>query len=101
MQAERLKTVPMAPGSPAGYGLGVMEIAGFLGHRGEVPGFDSCLLYSPELDATVIVLLNLNPNKAGADALALNLIKLVYPDKSNSRPRPDALLTAPGARASP
>ncbi len=81
MQAERLKTLPMAPGSSVGYGLGIMEIKGFLGHRGEVPGFDTCLLYSPELDATFIVLLTMNPNKVNADALTLNLIKLVYPDK--------------------
>ncbi len=81
MQAQRLKTVPMAPGSPTGYGLGIMEVKGFLGHRGRVPGFDTCLLYSPELDATFIVLLTMDPNKVNAEALAINLIKLVYPDK--------------------
>lgn len=82
MQAERLNTVPVALGSP--YGLGILVINGFLGHRGQVPGFDTCLLYSPELDATFVVLLNkvnAAPTSPGADALAMNLIKLVYPDK--------------------
>ncbi|MFM8551190.1 MAG: serine hydrolase domain-containing protein [Nitrospiraceae bacterium] len=81
MQAERLKTVPMASGSEASYGLGLMEIKGFLGHRGEVPGYDSSLFYSPELDATVVILLNRDPNQVDSSQLFAKLAKIVYPKK--------------------
>lgn len=80
MQEQRLKTVAI-PGDAARYGLGVLTFAGFIGHRGAVPGYDVCVFYSPELDATFIVLLTMNPNKTGSDALALNLLKQVYPEK--------------------
>ncbi|MEW6542775.1 MAG: serine hydrolase domain-containing protein [Nitrospirota bacterium] len=81
MQEEQFKTVAIPTGGAARYGLGVLTLAGFIGHRGEVPGYDTCILYSPELDATFVVLLTMDPNRAGADALTLKLIQTVYPDK--------------------
>jgi D-alanyl-D-alanine carboxypeptidase len=80
MQAERLKMVPVAPGAPVKYGLGLGEWKGLLGHRGEVPGYDVSMYYSPELDATFIVCLN-RAESLASDALLMSLAHIVYPDK--------------------
>jgi len=80
MQAERLKMIPVAPGVDAKYGLGLAERKGLLGHRGEVPGYDVSMFYSPEMDATFVVLLN-RAESLASDALLLSLAHIVYPDK--------------------
>jgi len=81
MQAEQMKMIPVAPGSDMKYGLGLAEYKGWLGHRGEVPGYDVSMYYSPELDATFVVALNRIPNSVQSDALLLSLAKIVYPKK--------------------
>ncbi|MEU9607316.1 serine hydrolase domain-containing protein [Streptomyces sp. NPDC048057] len=56
-QAERLKTGPTTiPG--AGYGLGIFNVQGWIGHNGSLPGYESLTLYLPEERATLVVLLN-------------------------------------------
>jgi D-alanyl-D-alanine carboxypeptidase len=65
-QAERLDSfvsdVPPLNQSPLngdlGYGLGLMNDQGWIGHNGELPGYNTYLLYHPELDATVAVVVN-------------------------------------------
>ncbi|MDE3241597.1 MAG: beta-lactamase family protein [Nitrospirota bacterium] len=81
MQAEQLKMMPVVPGSDMKYGLGLAEYKGWLGHRGEVPGYDISMYYSPELDATFVVCLNRTPNSVQSDALLFGLAKIVYPKK--------------------
>ncbi|MFD0273212.1 serine hydrolase domain-containing protein [Kitasatospora sp. NPDC127111] len=56
-QAQRTKFVPTGlPG--AGYGLGIFDVQGWIGHNGSLPGYESLVLYLPELDATLVVVLN-------------------------------------------
>ncbi|WP_374775151.1 beta-lactamase family protein [Streptomyces sp. NBC_01310] len=55
-QAERLKVVPALPG--AGYGLGIFNVQGWIGHNGSLPGYGSLSVYLPEPQATMVVLLN-------------------------------------------
>ncbi|MFF0473397.1 serine hydrolase domain-containing protein [Streptomyces sp. NPDC004284] len=56
-QAERLRTYPSGvPG--AGYGLGIFDIQGWIGHNGSLPGYESLTIYLPEAKATLVVLLN-------------------------------------------
>ncbi len=83
LHRERLKTVPIGPGETgAGYGLGIVNLQGFLGHGGDIPGFNCAMYHSPELDATFIVLLNRQPNKADAmNHILLKLVDVVYPGK--------------------
>ena len=40
------------------YGLGIGREYGWLGHTGELPGYNTAVYYSPELDATVVVEVN-------------------------------------------
>ncbi|MFF8847572.1 serine hydrolase domain-containing protein [Streptomyces sp. NPDC015127] len=56
-QAQRLKTEPTGiPG--AGYGLGIFDIQGWIGHNGSIPGYEALSIYLPESKATLVVLLN-------------------------------------------
>ncbi|MGW7456927.1 serine hydrolase domain-containing protein [Streptomyces sp. NPDC054797] len=56
-QAERLKTTPMnIPG--AGYGLGIFNVQGWIGHNGSLPGYETLTVYLPQEQATMVVVLN-------------------------------------------
>jgi D-alanyl-D-alanine carboxypeptidase len=46
-------------GKPFRYGLGVIDFAGFLGHSGDLFGFNSWMAYQPQTGASIIVLSNL------------------------------------------
>ncbi|KOU19062.1 beta-lactamase [Streptomyces sp. WM6372] len=56
-QAERLKTTPMdLPGD--GYGLGIFNVQGWIGHNGSIPGYEVLPVYLPQAQATMVILLN-------------------------------------------
>ncbi|MEU9038666.1 serine hydrolase domain-containing protein [Streptomyces sp. NPDC048352] len=56
-QAQRLKTTSVGiPG--AGYGLGLFDVQGWIGHNGSLPGYESLGVYLPEERATLVVILN-------------------------------------------
>jgi D-alanyl-D-alanine carboxypeptidase len=60
LQRERLRWVPTGHVGFE-YGLGIFKIAGFVGHNGLLPGYDSTILYSPSSRTTVVVLGNGDP----------------------------------------
>lgn len=53
-QAERLRSFP----EPAGYGFGLGCVGGWVGHTGELPGFNATLYYDTTSDTSVVVLVN-------------------------------------------
>jgi D-alanyl-D-alanine carboxypeptidase len=76
MQRARLRVVPTtSPG--ISYGLGIMQLSGFVGHDGAVPGYDSLVLYAPESGATLAIIGNtaveLNATRNGAPPTLLAL----------------------------
>jgi D-alanyl-D-alanine carboxypeptidase len=76
MQHERLQLVPQSP-HLFRYGLGIVDIVGFLGHTGQLPGFQSFMGYRPRDGAAIIVLVNLDAAPNGttpADVLAVGVI---------------------------
>ncbi|MER6343176.1 serine hydrolase domain-containing protein [Streptomyces sp. NPDC001595] len=56
-QKERLETPP-TPIPGAGYGLGIFDVQGWIGHNGSLPGYESLTIYLPSAEATLVVLLN-------------------------------------------
>jgi D-alanyl-D-alanine carboxypeptidase len=40
------------------YGIGLVKDHGWLGHTGELPGYNTSVYYHPELDATMVVEVN-------------------------------------------
>lgn len=53
-QAERLSSFPGA----AGYGIGMGCVDGWVGHTGELPGYNTALYYDTTTDTTVVVQTN-------------------------------------------
>jgi D-alanyl-D-alanine carboxypeptidase len=82
MQRQRLTFVPTVPGVPnVGYGLGVANLVGFVGHTGQLPGYNSFEGYNPKLHASMVVLVNLNQSPDAnppADALSKLIIGQVF-----------------------
>ncbi|MEU3478032.1 serine hydrolase domain-containing protein [Streptomyces sp. NPDC033754] len=63
-QAERLKVDP-AGTTGDGYGLGIFNVQGWIGHNGSLPGYQSLTIYLPEAEATLVVLMNTDVAKDG------------------------------------
>ncbi|MEU2060695.1 serine hydrolase domain-containing protein [Streptomyces sp. NPDC013455] len=56
-QKQRL-TTPPTPIPGVGYGLGIFDVQGWIGHNGSLPGYESLTIYLPATRTTVVVLLN-------------------------------------------
>jgi D-alanyl-D-alanine carboxypeptidase len=58
-QKERLSWVSPPPSPEVQYGLAIAEFpGGFIGHDGQLPGFNSFVGYNPETGATIVVVTN-------------------------------------------
>src|SRR5215212_2454366 len=59
-QRERLRFEPIPGGSqlPVSYGLGIMDVAGFVGHNGAIYGYSTCVPYATESRGSLVVLAN-------------------------------------------
>jgi D-alanyl-D-alanine carboxypeptidase len=58
-QKERLTWVSPPPSPGAQYGLAIAEFpGGFIGHDGQLPGFNSFVAHNPETGATIVVFTN-------------------------------------------
>ncbi len=84
MQRQRLTTVT-EPGVAAdvGYGLGIFDLAGWIGHSGTVPGYATVAVYLPQRQLTLVVLANSDTRHRGIDpamTLAAAITKLISPD---------------------
>jgi len=80
-QKQRLTTSPTTiPG--AGYGLGIFNVQGWIGHNGSLPGYESLTVYLPSARATLVVLLNTDIDHDGAEPSTLvgeAITKIVSP----------------------
>ncbi|MFF4394624.1 serine hydrolase domain-containing protein [Streptomyces sp. NPDC001480] len=81
-QKQRLTTPPTTvPG--AGYGLGIFDVQGWIGHNGSLPGYESLTVYLPSARATLVVLLNTDIDHRGTEPSTLfgeAITKIVSPD---------------------
>ncbi|MFD8980105.1 serine hydrolase domain-containing protein [Streptomyces sp. NPDC059564] len=69
-QAQRLMTKPIGiPGD--GYGLGIFDIQGWIGHNGSLPGYETLTVYLPEAKATMVILLNTDVTVNGQEPSTL------------------------------
>lgn len=84
MQLQRLTWVTLPPNTETRkYGLGIGSDQGWLGHTGELPGYNVGMYYLPTKDATIVVMVNsdISTDDIGpASALLRSLIKVVAPE---------------------
>ncbi|MFD3930296.1 serine hydrolase domain-containing protein [Streptomyces sp. NPDC058614] len=89
-QKERLKTLPTGfPGT--GYGLGILNSDGWIGHNGSIPGYESVTVYLPSKKATLVILINTDITHEGAEPSSLlgrAITEIVTPDNVYDRPVP-------------
>ncbi|TQJ91969.1 serine hydrolase [Streptomyces sp. SLBN-31] len=56
-QAQRLRMLPTGvPG--LGYGLGLFDANGWIGHNGSIPGYETVTVYLPSMRATLVIMIN-------------------------------------------
>lgn len=82
-QKERLKTEPLSPDDDSvGYGLGLFNINGWIGHNGSLPGYKTVTVYLPEQKTTLVVLVNtdVDGNTDLVEALMTPVTKLISPE---------------------
>ncbi|MFF3213680.1 serine hydrolase domain-containing protein [Streptomyces sp. NPDC002886] len=108
-QAERMRALPTGyPG--VGYGLGIAEVNGWVGHNGELPGYETIAAGLPRDGAVLVVIVNSDEDDADRDSGSLSTLigrtvtEIATPDHVWSLPAaaqpaatPDA---TPGAPAS-
>ena len=89
-------------GEGADYGLGLFDMAGWLGHGGDVLGYSTAVYYLPEHDATIAVAVNrYDPGLTlpeGADSIFRAIAEELYADSvpregdsEAAPPTPDAI----------
>ena len=84
MAAKRLASLntTVAPNTAAkAYGLGFGRINDWIGHTGELPGYNTTVYYDPNLDTTVVVMVNSDIASASgenpASAVTLQLMQIL------------------------
>ncbi|MFE6841733.1 serine hydrolase domain-containing protein [Streptomyces sp. NPDC057686] len=86
-QAERLNVVDALPGT--GYGLGIFNVQGWIGHNGSLPGYQALVVYLPQAKATLTLTLNTDISYEGSEPSTLfgeAITKIVTPDHVFSLP---------------
>jgi D-alanyl-D-alanine carboxypeptidase len=84
MQKQRLQTVG-APGMPVqdGYGLGIFNLGGWIGHNGSLPGYQTVAVYLPEKQITLVMFTNTDIEYQGSEpstTLATAITNVITPD---------------------
>jgi D-alanyl-D-alanine carboxypeptidase len=98
-QAQRTAYLPTSyPG--IGYGLGIFDNHGWIGHNGSLPGYQSATVYLPEAKATMVVLLNTDTAVGGNEPSSLfaeAITKIVTPGHVYAFPPTSGTGTSPSS----
>lgn len=66
MRVESVNTT-VPPNTPErSYGMGIVNTAGWLGHTGEIPGYNTVLNYQPDTSTTIAIMVNSDITKGPA-----------------------------------
>ncbi|MYT22411.1 serine hydrolase, partial [Streptomyces sp. SID7760] len=94
-----------------GYGLGIADFAGWIGHNGELPGYETIAVRLPQDRATLVIIVNSDVDgKFGnlSSLVANRITKIVSPKHVWSLPKeaqpnalPEPSSTAPPASPKP
>ncbi|MEU9148788.1 serine hydrolase domain-containing protein [Streptomyces sp. NPDC048349] len=87
-QAQRLRAVPT--GYPdVGYGLGIADVDGWIGHNGELPGYETIAARLPQARATLVIVVNSDVDGKSGNLSSLignTVTKIVTPEHVWSLP---------------
>jgi len=89
--SERNTWEALVPNAPVGYGLGILNFRGFLGHNGGIAGYSSWMLHNPDNGFTVVIVVNRAGEKGGTADPFLREILELFPEVV---PAPEAAAAA-------
>ncbi|MER6071613.1 serine hydrolase domain-containing protein [Streptomyces sp. NPDC001817] len=81
-QKQRLTTPQTGSIQGAGYGLGIFDVQGWIGHNGSLPGYESLTVYLPSTRTTLVALLDTDTgNRAQEPSTVLGeaITKIISP----------------------
>lgn len=81
LQRQRLAT-PSTAAPGVGYGLGIFDVEGWIGHNGSLPGYESLTVHLPSARTTLVVLLNTDIDHEGSEPSTLfgeEITKIITP----------------------
>ncbi|MQY36373.1 D-aminopeptidase [Streptomyces sp. RB17] len=81
-QKQRLVTPGTGTIKGAGYGLGIFDVQGWIGHNGSLPGYETLTVHLPETGTTLVVLLNTDIDHRGHEpgtVLGEAITKIISP----------------------
>lgn len=81
IQRQRERFIPIPGLKPARYGLGLFEVNGWIGHDGEVPGYESLTVYLPSREATMVILANADVEPNISVRLGRAVSRIVTPER--------------------
>ncbi|MFJ5262009.1 serine hydrolase domain-containing protein [Streptomyces sp. NPDC088387] len=89
-ETQRQRTRFLSVGIPGtGYGLGLLNSGGWIGHNGSLPGYENVTVHLPSKDATLVVVLNTDVLVDGVEPSSLfarAITEIVTPDNVYDRP---------------
>lgn len=88
-QAQRMRTEPVGvPG--ISYGLGIADVNGWLGHNGELPGYETIAAQLPQDRTTMVIMINSDMDQGGSYSTTLGkaVTEIITPDHLWSLPSP-------------
>ena len=69
-------------GYPMWYGLGIIDMGGWLGHSGMEVGYSSAMFDLPSRETTVVVLLNSSDLQEPGMRLFMKVAEILYPEET-------------------
>lgn len=82
IQAERLRFEPLPPARVTlGYGLGVINLNGLIGHSGDISGYSSWAMHDPDAGATIVVVTNRDGSVGTANPIFIDLARHLFPER--------------------
>ena len=96
LQAERLQTGTLwSEPVYVGYGLGILEFGGLLGHNGGILGYSSWMMHDPETGATLVTVTNLGDTHGGiaSDIIFGEIANLLFPERGFAATRLPSIAT--------
>jgi len=90
-QREREQSFMLAPSEGTGslYGLGVENQNGWIGHNGNISGYQTYAYYLPPERTTMVVIVNSSVDLIGVWNLVTEIVKIISPDHSWPAPPSD------------
>jgi D-alanyl-D-alanine carboxypeptidase len=79
IQRERERFIAIPDLAPARYGFGLFDVDGWIGHDGEVPGYESLTVYLPSQEATMVILTNTDAIGEPSKLLGEAVTKVITP----------------------